>query len=206
MVEAGEEPIPIAAAAQTPGRQAKVEKPGDRGAVMAKEALAPSEQEVARAGVTTIPQRNLAPELQEPTILPPSVQSPSHIVGAKAAKPARPALLDEPAPLFDQFDSPHLPGPAHLAVGPRVRTDSPDVNQPIPLPLLGLPALDRVSLDDPTMEISTATALARTPPLRATPAPFVRLVLPNPFENRETVRLRNVPEEDAMPVTATPRK
>jgi hypothetical protein len=126
-------------------------------------------------------------------------------VPARAGKAARPTLLDEPAPLFDQLVWPHVPEPAHLAVGPRVRIDSPDVNQPIPLPLLGQPTLDRVSLDDPTLDASTAAALALSPPLRKNPAPFVRLVLPNPFEYRDSGRLRNPPEEDTMPVTATPR-
>jgi hypothetical protein len=113
--------------------------------------------------------------------------------------------MDEPAPLFDQLTAPHLPEQPRLAVGPRVHLASPDVNAPIPLPLLGQQVQDRSSFDDPTLDASLALALALSPPLRITPAPFLRLLLPNPFEHRDAIRLRQAPDEETTPVTATPR-
>ena len=65
--------------------------------------------------------------------------------------------------------------------------------------------LARPPLDDPTAEISVGLALAVSPPLRTTPAAFIRFVLPNPFEHHETGRLRTPPEENPMPVTVAPR-
>jgi len=60
-------------------------------------------------------------------------------------------------------------------------------------------------MDDPTVEASLAAALALSPPFRVTAIPFVRFVLPNPFEHRETIKLREPPPEDSTPVTATPK-
>jgi hypothetical protein len=68
--------------------------------------------------------------------------------------------------------------------GKRTRLPSVDVNQPLPLPLLAQPVPDRAPLDDATGEASHTAALAAAPPRRGTPAPFLRLGLPDPFENR----------------------
>jgi hypothetical protein len=73
------------------------------------------------------------------------------------------------------------------------------VNQPVPLPILARPATDRAPLTDPTPEVSLAAVLAAAVPVRTTPAPFVRLTLPDPFEHAQTVRLRTPPEEDPHP-------
>src|SRR5438128_259861 len=71
-----------------------------------------------------------------------------------------------------------------VPTGPRLRVPAPDVEQPLPLPILARPAHTRVPLDDPTAEFSIAAALAPPPPLRTQPAQFVRWNLPDPFEHR----------------------
>jgi hypothetical protein len=172
---------------------------------MASEMLTPGAKDSSQSEVATSPQRKPARDLQEPVVLPPPSVTAPHRLPEKRGKVAAPVLLEEPAPQFDQLALPRLPEQPHLAVGPRLRIPSPDVNQPIPLPLLGQPAQDRASLDDPTLEASIAMALAFSPPLRVITAPFLRLVLPNPFENRDVIRLRKELEEDTTPVTATPR-
>jgi hypothetical protein len=187
------------------GNQPAEEKPVDRGSKLASEMLAPGANDRAQPAAASSPQRKPARDLQEPAVLPPSSVSLPHPLFEKRGKVAGPVLLEEPAPLFDQLALQHLPEQPHLAVGPRSRIPSPDVNQPIPLPLLGQPAQDKASLDDPTLDASTAMALALSPPLRINAAPFLRLVLPNPFENRDAIRLRKEIEEDTTPVTATPR-
>jgi hypothetical protein len=69
----------------------------------------------------------------------------------------------------------------------RVRVPSVDVNQPIPLPMLAKPSADRAPLDDATGEASNAAALSATTPERMKPVPFLKLTLPDPFENRRPV-------------------
>jgi hypothetical protein len=80
-----------------------------------------------------------------------------------------------------------LPAAVALEAAARVRVPSVDVNQPIPLPILAKPASDRAPLDDATIEASNAAALSGTVPARTKPAPFLKLTLPDPFENRKPV-------------------
>jgi hypothetical protein len=124
---------------------------------------------------------------------------------AKPAVKPRPSPLPEGLPLADYHDTPPPPGPQRLPAGEPVRLPSDDVNRPVPLPLLGQATPDRAPLDDPTSEASQTAALAAAMPQRTTPAPFVKLTLPDPFENRQVVRLPAVPPEETTPVTATPR-
>jgi hypothetical protein len=205
-VEAAAEPAFVTeSVALFGGNQPVEEKPVDRGSKLASEMLAPGANDRAQPAAVSSPQRKPARDLQEPAVLPPSSLSLPRPLLEKRGKVTSPVLIEEPAPLFDQLTGPHLPEQPHLAVGPRLRIPSPDVNQPIPLPQLGQPAQDKVSLDDPTLDASTAMALALSPPLRVNAAPFLRLVLPNPFENRDAIRLRKEIKEDTTPVTATPR-
>src|SRR5262249_25959234 len=205
-VEAAAEPAFVTeSVAHFGGNQPAEEKPVDRGSKLATETLAPGANVRTRAPAASSPQGKPARDLQELVGLPPSSISLPHPLFDKRGKVAGPVLLEEPAPLFDQLALPRLPEQPHLAVGPRLRIPSPDVNQPIPLPLLGQPVQDKVSLADATLDTSAAMALALSPPLRVNAAPFLRLVLPNPFENRDAIRLRKEIEEDTTPVTATPR-
>lgn len=73
----------------------------------------------------------------------------------------------------------------------------------VPLPILATPVGDRTSLADPTAEASSAAALAAPLPRRAAPAPYVRLALPDPYENRRPLCLP-VTDEDPTPVAAAP--
>jgi hypothetical protein len=82
----------------------------------------------------------------------------------------------------------------------RARLASRDVNKPVPLPVLATPA------PDPTGEISSAAAVAAPLPQRTRPAPFAKLTVPEPYENRTTARLALSPPETANPTAnATPR-
>ncbi len=80
-----------------------------------------------------------------------------------------------------------------------------DVNRPPPLPMLGRPVSDRASLEDPTTDAAAAAATAATVPQRTNPVPFQRLSVPDPFENRGPVQLKETPAEDATPPLAAPR-
>jgi hypothetical protein len=146
-----------------------------------------------------------------PAVEPPQVPAPvspgdlARLPEPKASQPARPGPLPEGMPLLGYKRTPQPPEANALPAGELVRVPSPDVNRPEQLPLLGEAAADRAPLDDPTAEMSLATALAGQMPERTSPAPFLKLTLPDPFENRQTVRLRTVPVEEATPIAAAPR-
>jgi hypothetical protein len=77
------------------------------------------------------------------------------------------------------------------------------VNQPIPLPILAQPVSSRAPLDDATAEASRNAALATSPPARSTPAPFLKIDLPNPFEN--WLKPAATPAEEVTPMHAGSR-
>lgn len=76
------------------------------------------------------------------------------------------------------------PDPARLS-SPRDRT-GPDPDRP------GLSS-------DPTLAQSHRAALSAAPELRQKPAPFQRLVIPNPFELAEALELHSPPSDDDPP-------
>jgi hypothetical protein len=135
-----------------------------------------------------LPRANLAPPLARPQ-----------------GKPASPRPPREDAPLAHSFARPQPPQAVELAADPLVRLWGPDVQTPLPLPILGAAVRDRASLADPSLE---ASALATQGPVavrRAEPVPFQPMNLPNPFEHAEAVRLRQpVEEQPAPPLTARP--
>jgi hypothetical protein len=67
------------------------------------------------------------------------------------------------------------------------------------VPVLAEVVPDRASLDSPTAEASAALAVAAPIAPRVKPAPFLRLSLPDPFENAQAVRLRVPPAEEPAP-------
>jgi hypothetical protein len=110
--------------------------------------------------------------------------------------------LPEEYPLGGYRADPPAPRRQELPAAGLLRLPAPDLNEPVPLPILARPVPDRAPLTDPTPEISRAAVLAAPVPVRTTPAPFVRLALPDPFEHAQTVRLRTPPEEDPQPPLA----
>jgi TolA-binding protein len=88
--------------------------------------------------------------------------------------------------------------PAHeLSVAVRLLT--PAVKGPGPLEPQGPQQPEFASLDDPTEPFTQAAILARKPPSRQAPAPWLRLTLPDPFEHQRDVRLESVPPEEMLP-------
>lgn len=130
--------------------------------------------------------------LQSAAVLPPAPPKPE-------GKPVRPRTLPEDAPLVRNFSQPEAPPAVQMPVGPLVRLWSNDVNEPLPLPILGTGVRDRASLADPSLEASVAAAQAKLSPVRTQMVPFQPHNLPDPFEHSHAVRLRNPPEELAAP-------
>lgn len=126
------------------------------------------------------------------SVLPPVPPKPE-------AKLVRPRMLPEETPLVCAFHHPEAPQAVSLPVQPLVRLWSWDVNEPLPLPILGTGVRDRASLADPSLEASVAAAQAKLAPTRTQPAPFQAANLPDPFEHAQAIRLRTPIDEAAAP-------
>jgi hypothetical protein len=192
--------------------------PPDNEGKLLLETLRPSGKSPGRLPSEAVKPRRLvaAPVLEKPQLSPPalpvewnSFRSETDGLAERnkfrsTREALRPRLLPEEPPFSRQRIVLAEPEVIKLPAGPRVRLPSPDVNQPIPLPILAQPVRNRVPLNDPTLDVSLSAALAETVPGRTSPAPFLRLTLPDPFENRKAVRLRKTPEEEGISFSVLP--
>lgn len=132
---------------------------------------------------------------------------PSQAVMPRLPSPARSSPLRPRLVLEESLSGgPWTPVPPQQQSLPdegRVRVPSEDVNQPLPLPILGQPVPDRAALDDPTSDASATAALAAPLPMRTNPAPFLKLTLPDPYDHRR-VKLP-VQAEQNEPAIGTPK-
>lgn len=147
--------------------------------------------------------------LEHPDMQPPQTGAspglPSATLTPKPV-PVKPHSLPEEAPLLRySLDAVTIPRRDDLPAGPRTRIDSIDVDKPTGIPILAQPVPDRASLEDPSKNMSTLSALAVILPERNGPTPFLKLTLPDPFENSQTVRLRTLPAEEATPTSPGPK-
>jgi hypothetical protein len=134
-----------------------------------------------------------------PSLLPP-VEMPQgpRLPPSRLGVPDRP-VAGPPPPAW-QADP---PPPPRLPALPPARVGSPDPACP---PLLWGGARYRPGrpspTSDPVLDLSRQAALAARPPLRESPAPFLRLTIPDPFESVAAVRLREPPPDDDPPASA----
>ena len=161
--------------------------PEDAGGELLAKVLPPKEPQVPRPnrveprGVTSASQRMKPPSLP----LPPSHASLPRLPASAPSAPLHPRLiLDETlGGIPDALVLPQIPSFPDFG---RIRVPSPDVHEPLALPIVGQPVSDRASLDDPTDDASTAAALSAPIPARTTKAPFLKLTLPDPYDHRRT--------------------
>ncbi len=85
------------------------------------------------------------------------------------------------------------------------RAPARDINAPLDLPVLSTHKLDRPPLDDPTADFSVQQAQGGEIRQREKKAPFVRLNLPEPFENKVVIRSTS-PEPLIVAPTPQPPK
>lgn len=123
---------------------------------------------------------------------PPLVPLPTRA----AVKPASPT---EPSPLTASYTTPIVPQAVVLNAGLLARQQAFELKTADPVPYLGLYVKDRISVTDPSMEISAQGILTPQNPERLAPAPFTPLNLPDPFEHATVVRLRTAWTEAAEP-------
>jgi hypothetical protein len=181
--------------------------PSDRGGELLAELLPPAHRDPPRPARGSVRSPHAAPPrgLEHPEVAA-AAGLPSLPRARLDSRPAvsRPRpLLDEPLPNEPGLRG--LPEEPVVPPGQRLRLPSPDAALPVPLPLFAQPQPDRASFDDPTNAAAAAAALVETPPPRTAPAPFLRLSLPEPFENRRTVRTATPLPDEAMPAPAVPR-
>jgi hypothetical protein len=118
--------------------------------------------------------------------------------------PLLPRGEPKPSPLTDrtplEFAQLELMMPEQIAmpVGALTKLETPDVKQPVAVPILANPAPNRASFDDPTVEFTAQSILNDNLPLRSTTAPFVKVNLPDPTENVGAVKIKAVVNEDPL--------
>jgi hypothetical protein len=178
--------------------------PDDRGGALLRSLLPPSTR--LPADHATGPRRKPPPaDLETPRIplSTPAFDLP-HLPPERKRDSLRPRLVTEET-ILGELTSLVLPQAILFHAADKTRVPSVDVNQPPPLPPLAQPTPDRASLDDATLEASGAAAVAAPLPQRLRPAPFLKMNLPDPFENREPVKLPPLPDEQTTPVTGSPQ-
>jgi hypothetical protein len=171
--------------------------PDDRAGELLSKTLPPTAQ--SPAGHDAPAPRHLpAPaHLDTPSLpLPPTLADMPRLPTGKTPS-LRPRTLPEELPLLGNKTDPLVPEAQYLHAGDRIRLPSVDVNRPIPLPILARPVTNRAPLEDATADASYAAALAASPPGRTSPAPFLKLNLPDPFEYR--LRPSAVPPDEVAP-------
>lgn len=121
-------------------------------------------------------------------------------------KPVFPSPPGEVAPL--QITDAALPGWRGLKFPDAPGVKSPPRPEPTAadVPRLGFAQPDRIPADDPTSEISTARIVNTLIVAPAITAPFIRLLLPDPFEFAGQLRLPAAPEFATTPVVVPPAR
>jgi hypothetical protein len=176
--------------------------PADRGGELLSKELTPARPLPEPAAK---PRRfKVSPSLEAPELpLPPSLAGHAAPPPERPRKPPLPRLIT-PEAMTGLTLEVALPKAQPMPVGVRAKEVGPDVNKPAPLPILGQQVPDRASLADATTEASAAAMLQATMPVRQRAVPFLRLTIPDPFENYRPLRLPLLPES-TQPVTASPR-
>jgi hypothetical protein len=92
---------------------------------------------------------------------------------------------------------------------PNAQTNrSRDVNVPPPLPAMVRQVVDRAGFEDPTTDFANALVTGPRVRLPFSPAPFLRVGVPNPFELAEQIKpvIPRTAEPGLTPVIVHPRR
>jgi hypothetical protein len=176
--------------------------PEDKGGRLLSRLLAPPE---TLPPVKPQPRPRSTPRtIAQPSLPLPQLLTLPSVLADQARRTLPPQGLLTPEQALDGPDAPQpLPETLQFAVSDRPRLPSVDVEKPVGLAVMAQPLPDRGALADPTLPASRLAVLTAPLPERSTPAPFLRLTLPDPFEHRDTVRLRQPPGIEEMPNTIT---
>lgn len=132
-----------------------------------------------------------------PTLAPlPYPQPPRAIVRPTAMPDRVPADLAQ-----HDLDRPET---IVLPVGALTKIDRLDLSKPAELPILARPTADRASLDDPTAEFTARSVINSNLPLRVGLSMFVRVNLPEPFENAAAAKVKTTLPDDPNSALGNP--
>ncbi len=151
-------------------------------------------------GVLSSPQPRVGPaKIERPEAALPLANAVPPLAPLPEKKAPRPRLSPEPSPLAANVGDPVVPQPTVLPAGPLAKQLATDAQAAVPLPILGVQVRDRISVADPSMEISALSILREQKPQRLNPVAFSPWNLPDPFENAIVIRLREPWAEEPMP-------
>jgi hypothetical protein len=172
--------------------------PDDAGGKALSKTLTPAAPPPMPAAAPAAPkERKVPPFLDAPAPPMPDAASTPPRLGLPPIKDVRPAPLPDRVPLDLGGVIPELPARPEIATGPLTRTEGRDVSRPADLPVLSpKPVSDRASLADPTAEFTAGSVINPNLPLRTEQAGFVRINLPDPFENADAAKVRTPVVED----------
>ena len=179
--------------------------PDDTGGKALAKTLPPSIPPTMPSASPAVPRERKLPGLIDaPTPpLPDAASSPPRLALAPTRE-SRPVPLPDRVPLDLGGVLPDLPPRPEVSTGSLTRTEGRDVTQPAEIPALSpKPVADRAPLNDPTGEFTAASVISPKLPLRTDPTGFVRINLPDPFENVDSAKVRTPVVED--PYRVLPR-
>lgn len=176
--------------------------PGDKGGKLLAELLPTPEQISLREKGNSLQPRSfpVLEKLDKPEMpLPVNESGLPRASASPDGKSIKPRSLPDDSPLSREVWDISVPEKAFFPARLGVRLPSLNAELALAVPVLGQEVPDRASLDDPTSEASMVLSLAAVMPQRTKPAPFERVNLPDPFENTQVVKLRELPKEDQAP-------
>lgn len=181
--------------------------PGDAGGRLVLRILAPATNPPARPNRD--PRPKPAPKaIEQPGLpLPREIASLPRYPDAGKWPPFYPQLSSG-EPLFGLEESfGAFPQSKSYSPADRARYPSIDVALPVELPRMALPVVEKANLSDPSLDHCKTSILAAPLPVREAPSPFLRLVIPDPAEHVEAVKLPATPGPDELPIgtVRTPR-
>ena len=205
-----DEPAPAAPAAkdETPSLAdgATFAFPDDAGGKALAKTLPPTVPPPMSSATPAAPrERKLPGYLDAPTPpLPDAASAPPRLALTPTPDP-RPVPLPDRVPLDLGGVIPDLPARPEIHTGLLTRTEGRDPSQPAELPPLSpKPVPDRAPLADPTAEFTAASVISPKLPLRTEVTGFVRINLPDPFENADAAKVRTPVVEDPNRVLPNP--
>jgi hypothetical protein len=176
--------------------------PSDTGGQILSNVLPPSPPRVVSDSMQEPKPRTIPSNIIEPSLLTP-FKPPVLPLPNPAPQPIRPWPLREQMPTGSLLTMPALPERAELALSSLTKIPTSDLAKPVNLPILAQPTFERPSLEDPTIDFSASNVIGAPLPLRNTPAPFVKINLPDPFENAQTIKLPT-PMPESQTVLSAP--
>jgi hypothetical protein len=90
--------------------------------------------------------------------------------------------------------------------GPAMVYPSPEMAGPISWSSLSKYLAEKAPLTDPIAEQSKKAAMASSVVIQSAPAAYLKMSVPDPFENRNVLRMPSVIPEEPMPPLLLPKK